>query len=289
MNGRRRPRRLSYEVFVSGPIPFSEAETDPNGDPRMFQPISSTLLFGDRDAVLIDPPMTLDQTERVSQWIERSGKRLLHIFITHGHGDHWFGTAPLLRRFSGASALASQGTIEMMRYHASPEVRSEVWDKNFPAQIPDTPVLATTPRGNTFDLEGAELRIIETGHTDTDNTTVLHVPSIGLVVAGDVVYNGVHQYLAEAANGGLRAWMQALDIVSALRPLHVIAGHKNKELQDDPRTIDETRRYLEDAERLISSSRTAREFYDGMLKLYPNRVNPGALWFWGAKALFPEG
>jgi len=43
--------------------------------------------------------------------------------------------------------------------------------------------------------------------------------------------------------------------------------HKNKALQDDPKTIDETRRYLEDAERLISSSHTAREFYDAMLKL----------------------
>ena len=120
-------------------------------------------------------------------------------------------------------------------------------------------------------------------------TTVLHVPSIGLVVAGDVVYNGVHQYLAEAANGGLRAWIKGLDIVAALQPRHVVAGHKNKALQDDPKTIDETRRYLEDAERLISSSHTAREFYDAMLERYPNRLNPGALWFWSAKGLFPQG
>jgi len=285
----RTPRKLAYEVFISGPIPFNEVETAPNGDPRMFSPISSTLIFGDADAVLIDPPMTVAQTERVAQWIEHSGKRLVHIFITHGHGDHWFGTAPLLRRFPGASALASPGTIEVMRYHASPEVRTQVWDKSFPAQIPDTPVLATTPPGNTFDLEGNELRIIEAGHTDTDKTTVLYVPSIGLVVAGDVVYNGVHQYLGEAANGGLRAWMRGLDIVAALWPRHVVAGHKNKALQDDPKTIDETRRYLEDAERLISSSHTAREFYDAMLNLYPDRMNPGALWFWSARGLFPQG
>ena len=40
--------------------------------------------------------------------------------------------------------------------------------------------------------------IVEVGHTDTDDTTVLHVPDLDLVVAGDVIYNGVHMYLARA-------------------------------------------------------------------------------------------
>jgi hypothetical protein len=78
-----------------------------------------------------------------------------------------------------------------------------------------------------------------------------------------------------------------LSIVTALRPRHIVAGHKNKVLPDDPKIIDETRRYLEDAERLVSRSQTAREFYDAMVTLYPDRLNPSALWFWGAKVLFP--
>ena len=65
---------------------------------------------------------------------------------------------------------------------------------------------------------------VEVGHTDTDDTTVLHVPSIGLVVAGDVAYNGVHQYLLETAGGGLRAWLAALDLVADLKPRAVVAG-----------------------------------------------------------------
>jgi glyoxylase-like metal-dependent hydrolase (beta-lactamase superfamily II) len=282
------PVPLSYEVFVSDPIPFADAEKAPNGDRRMFQPISSTLIFGDTEAVLVDPPMTTDQAERVARWIEGIGKRLAHVFITHGHGDHWFGTAPLLRRFPGASAFASAGTIEVMRIHAAAPFRAQVWDKSFPGQIPDAPVLATTPSGNTFELEGNELRIVEVGHSDTDKTSVLHVPSIALVVAGDVVYNGTHQYLAESANGGLEAWMKALDIVAALNPRHVVAGHKDKALPDDAKTIEETRRYLQDAESLIPASHSALEFYNAMVQRHPDRLNPSALWFWGAKQLFKE-
>jgi glyoxylase-like metal-dependent hydrolase (beta-lactamase superfamily II) len=278
--------KVSYQVFISEPIPFSDTDRAPNGDRRMFQPISSTLIVGATDAVLVDPPMTIAQTERVTAWVEESGKRLAHIYITHGHGDHWFGTAPIVRRFEGVSVYAAAGTIEVMRMHAEPEFRAKVWDKSFPDQIPDTPVLATTPRGNRFELEGNELRIVEVGHTDTDKTTVLHVPSIGLVVAGDVIYNGCHQYLAETQNGGLQAWMKAVDQVAALHPRSVVAGHKNKALKDDPKCIAETRRYLEDAECIIGSSHTALEFYNAMIELYPDRLNPSALWFWGAKTLF---
>jgi glyoxylase-like metal-dependent hydrolase (beta-lactamase superfamily II) len=174
-----------------------------------------------------------------------------------------------------------------MQYHASPEVRAAVWDKSFPDQIPEASVVATTPPDNTFELEGRELRIVEVGHTDTDNTTVLHVPSIGLVVAGDSVYNGVHQYLAESANGGIQKWIKALDTIAALQPRRVVASHKNPALDDDPKAIAETRSYLEDVERLSRTSHSGIEFYDAMMKLYPERLNPTALWFWDAQVLFP--
>jgi glyoxylase-like metal-dependent hydrolase (beta-lactamase superfamily II) len=278
---------LQYEVHISQPIPFASTDRAPNGDRQMFQPISSTLIFGDTDSVLVDPPMTTEQARQVAEWIEESGKRLRLIYITHGHGDHWFGTAPLLERYPDVSVFASPGTIEVMRYNASPEARAGVWDKNFPNQIPEARVVATTPPGNRFELEGNELRIVEVGHTDTDNTTVLHVPSIGLVVAGDVVYNGAHQYLVEAPNGGFQQWMKALDLVAGLQPRYVVAGHKNDALDDDPKAIAETRQYLEDAERLAGKSATGLEFFDAMVELYPGRLNRSALWFWGAQVLFP--
>jgi len=277
---------LSYRVLVLDPIPFADTEKTPEGEVRMFQPVAVTLITGETDAVLVDPPMTTEQTEAVAKWVEASGKHLKAIVSTHGHGDHWFGTAMLLKRFPGAKAFATAGTIEVMRFHANPEFREATWDKSFPRQIPDSPVVSTPVPDNVFKLEGNEVRFVEVGHSDTDKSSVIHVPSIGLVVGGDVVYNGYHQYLAESGNGGLKAWMTALDVVASLKPTYVVASHKNKDLQDDPKVIRETRQYLEDVERVAASSHNAREFYDAMVRLYPDRKNRSALWFWGAKALF---
>ena len=95
------------------------------------------------------------------------------------------------------------------------------------------------------------------GHTDTDDTTALHVPDLGLVVAGDSVYNGVHQYLAESDSQGRKDWLAALDIIEALGPRAVVAGHKRYGNDDNPRTIEETRQYIRDFDRLDQETSTA--------------------------------
>lgn len=274
---------LCYDVFVTDPIPQNVTELVPNGDRRMFSPLSITLIYGKNDAVLVDPPLTIDQANAVGDWVERSGKRLTHIFVTHGHGDHWFTAAILAERF-GAQVVASPGTIKQMQRNVS--IRDAFWDKLFPGQIPPAPVTAVTPDGNRFALEGHDLIIVEVGHTDTDDASVLHVPDLNLVVAGDAIYNGVHQYLSESANGGRDAWRKAIDTVEALRPRWIVAGHKNKALNDDAtRTIVETRQYLDDVDELLRTNATALDFFRAMLDHYPNRLNPGALWS-GAKTLY---
>jgi hypothetical protein len=117
-------------------------------------------------------------------------------------------------------------------------------------------VLAQPIPAQGFLLEEDPVVAVETGHTDTDKTSVLHVPSIGLVVAGDAAHNGVHQYILEGG-GGLQAWLRAIDRVAGLRPRAVVAGHKNKEMPDDPAILTKTRQYLQDVIRLLDEKPTA--------------------------------
>lgn len=278
---------LQHRVHVTDQLAQSGRGPLPDGSRRMWSPITSTLIAGPHDAVLVDPPLTTAQAAEVGDWVEASGRRLAGIYVTHGHGDHWFGAIPLLRRFPDAVVYATAGTAQHMAEQNSPEFRASFWDKVFPGELPTGDVDVTVVDEDGFELDGEWLLPVEVGHTDTDATTMLHVPSGGVLVAGDVVYNGVHLYLTESGGAaGLDDWLAALDIAESLRPDVVIAGHKNPAAPDDPSQLDATRRYLKDARRLLESSTSAAEFYADMLALHPDRINPGALWG-AAITLFP--
>jgi len=271
---------LSYQVLVTDGVQRASELRLPDGGPIVSSPVSSTLIYGEKDAVLVDPPLTRSQTEQVIAWVAQSGKRLKVIYSTHGHGDHWFGTAQVLERFPDATVYATDDVIRQM--HKAADGRAK-YDKDFPGQIGPTPVLAKPVPAEGFLLEGKRIQPVSVGHSDTDGTTVLHVPSIGLVVAGDVAYNGLHQYLLEGGDGGLQAWLKAIDRVQALKPRAVVAGHKQRSRSDDPACLEDTRKYLLDALQLLARkpTPTPREFFDRMVALHPDRINPGPLWYSG--------
>ena len=278
---------LGWDVFVSPGIPIATIDLPPGITQAYFQAMASTLIYGARDAVLVDAFMTVKQASALADWVAAKNKNVTTIYITHGHGDHWFGVGTLLERFPNATALATPEVVKVMRQNASPERLSKGWKAAFPGQIPDRLVIAEELKGNVIDLEGEELVAVELGHTDTDQTTCLNVPSIGLVVAGDAAYNDVHLYLAESNAHTRREWISALDRIESLNPRAVVASHKRPENDDNPRIIEQTRQYIRDFDRLAEKARTAQELYDKMLELYPKRVNPGwALWS-SARAVKP--
>jgi glyoxylase-like metal-dependent hydrolase (beta-lactamase superfamily II) len=270
---------LSWDVFLAPSIPAITSDLPPGEKQRPWPPISSTLISGERDAVLVDTPITVEQARALVEWVAASGKNLTTIYATHGHGDHFFGVNTILKRFPGARFVARPEVIEIMRQQASPESLATYWNPRFPDQISSQLAIAEELTGNVINLEGQELVSVPLGFTDTASTTCLHVPSIGLIVAGDAAYNGVHLHLSESPDQQKRQeWIAALDKMESLKPRAVIAGHKRVGNVDSPKILGETRRYIRDFERLAMRTTTARELYDQMLKLYPDWGNPGALW-----------
>ena len=279
------PAPLTWDVYVTELEPTASDDPPPGANEWLWSPTSATLISGERDAVLVEALLT-HQARDLADWVAAHGKSLTTVYITHGHGDHWFGLSVILERFPEARALALPTVIEQMRQGSTPELLA-TWNGLFPGKIPDDLVLAEPLSDHTIDLEGYDLVAVELGHTDTDGTTCLHVPEIGLVVAGDAVYNDVHQYLRESGPDGRREWIDALDTIESLHPRAVIAGHQRAGRDDGPEIIEETRDYIRDFDRVVETAETARELYDQMLDLYPERVNPGMLW-WSARTLKPS-
>ncbi|WP_343713745.1 MBL fold metallo-hydrolase [Inquilinus sp.] len=248
---------------------------------------SSVLIQGERDAVLVDTFLTAAQSQTLLDWVVASGKRLTAIYVTHAHGDHFFGLAPLLERFPEARAVATPAVVRAMQAHLAPASVDGFWRRLFPGEILDRLPAAEPLQGDALELEGHRLVVIDAGSTDTEVSTCLHVPSVGLLVGGDAVYNGIHPYLGETSAQSRLEWIATLDRLEALGAGTVIAAHKVPGAEDHPRVIGETRQYLRDFNRLEKSTVTARELYDAMLALHPGRANPGSLWG-AAKAAKPQ-
>src|SRR5580704_9767780 len=264
---------LKYDVFVAPESPFNGPPARVvNSDPPAWDPKTATLIFGERDAVLVDALLTIREATALAKWIELHERRLTTIYITHGHGDHFLGLPVLLGRFPGARAVATPGTAQQMRKQSTAQ-NLDGYRARFPDQIADKIPLAEPLDAGHFELEGLPLEVIETGHTDTVDSTSLYVPDLSLVVTGDVAYNHCHMYVGATTPAGRAEWIAALDKLAALHPAAVVTGHKDPTQGNPPSVLAESRGYLEYYGQLREAGLTDEGLFDAMVSRYPNWVS----------------
>jgi hypothetical protein len=190
----------------------------------------------------------------------------------------------LLQRFPEARAIATPKTAELAHEQRS---RLPFFRKLWPGQLPPAVAFPEPYDRDVFTIEDHEVRILEQGHTDTVDTSSLHVPDIDLVVSGDVVYNECHMYVADSTPQSRANWIAALDRLAALNPKIVIAGHKKPGALDTPETVEASKRYLTDFGRLQGADLSDQELYDAMTDLYPDWVSHQAWLMFGLSPRAP--
>ncbi len=262
---------LSVNVFTAPGKVMAGERPKPFGEALGFDPMTSTLIFGEYDAVLVDAMTTVAEAKALADWVALHNRNLETIYITHAHFDHFYGLSILLDCFPSARAIATPKTLNAMQMSFTPPVE-RLARRLFAGQLATKFVAPEAYEHDTFTLEDHELRIIVQGHTDSADTTSLYVPSIGLIVAGDVVYNQCHMYIGDTTPETRKNWIAALERLAALNPAMVVAGHKKPGAPDSPSTIQDTKRYLEDFDRLQKTAKSDQELFDQMTELYPHWV-----------------
>jgi glyoxylase-like metal-dependent hydrolase (beta-lactamase superfamily II) len=262
---------LKYDVFTAPEKAFV-APPPTVGDAPAWDPTTSTLIFGARDAVLVDPLMTMPEATALADWVGLHDRNLTTIYITHGHGDHYLGLPAILDRFPDARPVAAPRTARHMHQQDTQPLDNALRAR-FPGQIAEAVPPPEPLDSLEIPLEGSAIEVIETGHTDTVDTTSLHVPDLGLIVSGDVAYNHCHMYVGDTTTDGRAEWIAALDRLAELNPAAVVCGHKDPTQGNPPTVLAESRDYLEFYGQLCDEGLPDEQLFDAMVNRYPSWVS----------------
>ena len=172
---------------VAAPAPLSLDVYNP-GASAIF-PVSSVLVSGEKDAILVDAQFSRAQAQQVVDKIRASGKHLTTIYISHGDPDYYFGLDTLTRAFPDAKVLASAPTVAHIEQ--TKDAKLAFWGPQMGADVPSKLIVPKVMKGNTLELEGNELDIVGLTGRQPERTFVW-IPSLKAVVGGVVVADNLH-------------------------------------------------------------------------------------------------
>lgn len=254
---------LTSSLSLAAPLQVEALNAGPGG----FL-VTSTLISGEKEAVLVDAQLTLSDAHRVAAKVLESGKTLTTIVITHGHPDHFFGLEVLKAQFPNARIIASPKVVEEAKVDAPPSLAQ--WKPVFGANLTSAPILPTAFAEKFIELEGQRIEFIALEEGESHAATALWIPSVQTLIAGDAVYEGVHSWLADANTQPRRdAWAKNLATLKALQPKVVIGGHRAPSAKSGPEVIDAELAYLRDFNAAIAKNKTPESLAQAVKAKYP--------------------
>ena len=269
----------------SAPLALDVYTADPQG-----LGVTSVLVYGDREAILVDTQFRISDAERLADRIAEKNRRLKLILVTHPHFDHFCGASVLLARFPGTPVYASPGDVEYIKRDlaaTAAQIRARFGADTIPADIP----IPQPWPGTHFTVDGQSVDVIADVQGDVGpgpRNNFVWVPSLAAAIVGDIAFNQVHLSLRATDAQSRKAWRETLRLVGERRPRIVVAGHKNRpDLPDTPDVLAFNEQYLTEFEVALAASRNAGELVAAMKQRFPDAGLDRILSFTAAR-FFPN-
>lgn len=238
-----------------------------NGGPTNFN-CNVTLVMGGQDAVLIDMPFTRSQGHRVVAEILETQLNLKYIYVTHSHPDHHFSSSVFAQAFPNTDIIALP-QIALNVGMAIPG-RIRFWGPMLGTNSPGNPVIPKAYYDSFIELEGEKLEILGPMHGDHHESTAVYIPSLEAVIAGDIVFSGIHLFMAHATPEDRKKWLITIQELISLNPKIVVAGHKLPGMDDGPQSLEYCHDYLVAFEEAVSQTSSSTELIAAVQNRFPD-------------------
>jgi glyoxylase-like metal-dependent hydrolase (beta-lactamase superfamily II) len=231
-------------------------------------PVTSVLISGEKEAILVDAQFGKSQAQQVVEKIRASGKQLTTIYISHGDPDYYFGLDTLTQAFPKAKVLASQPTVD----HINQTVAGKLafWGPKMGADVPAKTIVPGVLKGDSLMLEGQKLQVIGLQGKQPDRSFVW-IPSLKAVVGGVVVAENIHVWMADTQTAQSHAdWLDTLHSIESLKPTTVIPGHYLGDSSRSLASVKFTADYIKTFDAETAKAKDSAALIAAMKKRYPS-------------------
>jgi glyoxylase-like metal-dependent hydrolase (beta-lactamase superfamily II) len=235
-------------------------------------PVSSTIISGPTEAVLIDAQFQRSDAQALVKKLEAKGKTLTAIYISHADPDFYFGLDTIVAAFPGVKVVATPATVAAIK--ASKDGKLQYWTPILKENAPSRAVVPEPLAGDSLTVDGETLRIVGLDGP-TPGRTFVWVPSRKAVLGGVVVFANSHVWVADTQSvESRRDWFKTLASIESLSPAMVIPGHYLPNADGtnpfDGRSVAYTREYLKTFEAEAAKAADSTALIAAMKAHYPD-------------------
>ncbi|MFN1217213.1 MoaF-related domain-containing protein [Chryseobacterium kwangjuense] len=254
-----------------------------NPGAKAIFPITSTIIYGEKDAMLIDAQFQKQYAEELVKEIKATGKNLKTVFISHSDPDFYFGVDVIRKAFPNVKIISTAQTAYLIA--ASKDDKLEVWKPQLEGDAPSE-VIVPEAVNVIPDLEGNKIEIKQ--NAEDPAHSFVWIPSLKTIAGGISVSVDSHIWMADTKSmKAIDQWIAQIDAMKALKPEQVVPSHFAK-LSLSPKSLDFMKTYLENYQEAISKNKTSSSgVVDFMLKKYPDLPGKQELEM-GIKVFFRE-